>query len=251
VETDQIVLWTMGQGHVDLLLSRLVQRYGVKVTQEDLKVPLRETFISKASAQGRHVKQSGGHGQYAVCQLEVEPLERGSGFEFVDKVVGGSVPRQFIPSVEKGVRGQLEKGVLAGYPLVDIRVTLVEGKSHSVDSSDMAFQTAGSLGLREAANAKTVTLLEPIDKVVVTVGEEYMGAVMTDVSGRRGHVVGTDSDDAHHAVIRALIPQSELSRYAIDLRGLAHGSGSFTRSFHGYEQMPQNLVDDAIKAHHS
>jgi len=251
VETDQIVLWTMGQGHVDLLLSRLVQRYGVKVTQEDLKVPLRETFITKASAQGRHVKQSGGHGQYAVCQLEVEPLERGSGFEFVDKVVGGSVPRQFIPSVEKGVRGQLEKGVLAGYPLVDIRVTLVEGKSHSVDSSDMAFQTAGSLGLREAANAKTVTLLEPIDKVVVTVGEEYMGAVMTDVSGRRGHVVGTDSDDAHHAVIRALIPQSELSRYAIDLRGLAHGSGSFTRSFHGYEQMPQNLVDDAIKAHHS
>ncbi|HEX7396112.1 MAG TPA: elongation factor G-like protein EF-G2, partial [Propionibacteriaceae bacterium] len=111
--------------------------------------------------------------------------------------------------------------------------------------------TAGSLGLREAANAKTVTLLEPIDKVVVTVGEEYMGAVMTDVSGRRGRVVGTDSDDAHHAVIRALIPQSELSRYAIDLRGLAHGSGSFTRSFHGYEQMPQNLVDDAIKAHHS
>jgi elongation factor G len=248
VETDQIVLWTMGQGHVDLLLNRLVQRYGVKVAQEDIKVPLRETFIAKTSVQGRHVKQSGGHGQYAVCQLEIEPMDRGAGFEFVDKVVGGAVPRQFIPSVEKGVRSQLEKGVLAGYPMVDVRVTLVDGKSHSVDSSDMAFQTAGSVGLRDAASTKTVTLLEPIDQIVVTVGDEYMGAVMTDITGRRGRVLGTDSD-AHHAIIRALVPQSELSRYAIDLRGLAHGSGSFTRAFNGYEQMPQNLVDDAVKAH--
>ena len=248
-ETKQTILWTMGQAHADLLLARLKDRYGVNVTSEPIKVALRETFIAPSKADGAHVKQSGGHGQYAKCSIEIEPLERGGGFEFVDKIVGGVIPRQFIPSVEKGIRSQLEKGIIAGYPVVDIRVNLVFGKYHSVDSSDLAFQMAGAHALKEAAAKAGVTaLLEPIDKVTVTVDEQYMGAVMTDVSGRRGQLLGTDSDESHHAIIHALIPQSELSKYAIDLRGLARGSGSFTREFHGYEIMPPQMADVAIAA---
>ena len=245
--SDQLVLWTTGQAHADLLLARLKERYGVNVQNEEVKIALRETFVGKATALGRHVKQSGGHGQYAVCTIEVEPLERGGGFEFVDKVVGGAVPRQFIPSVEKGVKAQLEKGVVAGYPMVDVRVTLTDGKSHSVDSSDMAFQLAGAAGLKEAASdPRNVALLEPLDLVTVTVGEEYMGAVLTDLSGRRGQMQGSDSE-GRKVIIRALVPQLELARYAIDLRGIAHGSGTFTRSFHGYELLPANLVEKVAK----
>jgi elongation factor G len=245
-ETHQVILWTMGQAHVDVLLMRMRERYGVKVESEPLRVALREAFVTTANGHGRHVKQSGGHGQYAICHVTVEPLERGAGFEFVDSVVGGAVPRQFIPSVEKGIRGQLGKGCLAGFPMVDLRVTLLDGKAHSVDSSDMAFQTAGALALKDAASPQTVTLLEPIDSVTVVVADEYVGAVMTDLQTRRGRVVGTEPDTSGRTTIKAEVPQTEITRYAIDLRSVSHGTGVFTRSRSGYEPMPPNLVKDHL-----
>ena len=241
-ETRQLVLWTMGEAHVDLLLDRLSSRYGVAVETAELRVPLRETVAGKAHGLGRNVKQTGGHGEYAICHLEVEPRPSGSGFEFVDKIVGG-VPRQFIPSVEKGVRAQMEQGVLAGYPMVDVRVTLFDGKAHSVDSSDMAFQKAGRAGLRDAAEKAGVLLLEPVDEVSVLVPDSYVGAVMSDLSSRRGRVLGTEPVPGARTLVKAEIPELEITRYAIDLRSMSQGTGSFTRSYLRHEPLPPHLAD--------
>jgi elongation factor G len=239
-ETGQLVLWVMGEAHAEVALDRLQQRYGVAVEQREVVVPLRECFAGPSKGHGRHVKQSGGHGQYAICDLEVTPLPEGSGFEFVDKVVGGAVPRQFIPSVEKGVRAQMERGVRAGFPVVDLRVTLVDGKAHSVDSSDMAFQSAGALALREAAEGTTVSLLEPYDEVAVLVPDEHVGAVMSDLSSRRGRLLGNEKVGDDRTLVKAHVPQRELVRYAIDLRSSTHGTGTFTRTFAHYEPMPED-----------
>ncbi len=242
-DTRQLVLWCLGEAHRDVALERLRSRYGVRVDVVPHKVSLRETFGAGASGRGRHVKQSGGHGQYAICEIEVEPLPPGSGIEFVDKVVGGAVPRQFIPSVEKGVRAQAGRGVAAGYPLVDIRVTLLDGKAHSVDSSDAAFQTAGALALREAAAAADVRihLLEPVAEVLVLVPDPYVGPVMSDLSGRRGRVVGTEQAGQGRTLVRAEVPEIEMERYALDLRSVSHGTGRFSRSYVRHEPMPPQL----------
>ncbi|TLS43220.1 elongation factor G-like protein EF-G2 [Streptomyces montanus] len=242
-DTHQVVLWCLGEAHADVALERLRSRYGVQVDVVPHKVSLRETFAAPSAGRGRHVKQSGGHGQYAICEIEVEPLPGGSGIEFVDKVVGGAVPRQFIPSVEKGVRAQAAKGVAAGYPLIDIRVTLLDGKAHSVDSSDAAFQTAGALALREAASDARIHLLEPVAEVTVLVGDEYVGAVMSDLSGRRGRVVGTEQASGGRTLVRAEVPEIEIGRYAIDLRSLSHGTARFNRTYARHEPMPPQLSE--------
>ena len=240
-ETRQLVLWSMGEAHADVLLDRLSSRYGVAVNTVDLRVPLRETVSIAAKGLGRNVKQTGGHGEYGICQIEVEPLP-GAGFEFVDKIVGGVVPRQFIPSVEKGVRAQLEQGVLAGYPMTGIRVTLFDGKAHSVDSSDMAFQKAGRAALRDAAEKASPMLLEPVDEVSILVPDDYVGAVMSDLSGRRGRVLGTEPVGVGRTLIRAEVPELEITRYSIDLRSVSHGTGSFTRGYLRHEPLPSHLA---------
>jgi elongation factor G len=242
-DTHQVVLWCLGEAHADVALERLRSRYGVQVDVVPHRVSLRETFADKSSGRGRHVKQSGGHGQFAICEIEVEPLPGGSGIEFVDKVVGGAVPRQFIPSVEKGVRAQAAKGVASGHQLIDVRVTLLDGKAHSVDSSDAAFQTAGALALREAAADARIHLLEPVAEVSVLVGDDYVGAVMSDLSGRRGRVLGTEQTNGGRTLIKAEVPEIEIGRYAVDLRSLSHGTARFSRSYARHEPMPPQIAE--------
>jgi elongation factor G len=247
-ETRQLVLWCMGEAHADVVLERL-RAGGVDIGTEPVRVALRETFVAPSKGHGRHVKQSGGHGQYGVCDIEVEPLPRGAGFEFVDRIVGGAIPNNYIPSVEKGIRAQMEKGLVSGNPVVDLRVILFDGKAHSVDSSDAAFQTAGALALKDAAEKGQVQILEPVDDVVIRVPDAYVGAVMSDMSGRRGRVLGTEPDPAGHerTLVKAEVPAIELVRYAVELRQMTSGAGTFTRSFNRYDPMPAHLADAVRK----
>ena len=246
-ETGQLVLWCLGEGHADVVLERL-RATGAHVQTVPLRVALRETFTAEARGHGRLVKQSGGHGQYAVCDVVVTPLPRGEGTQFAEKVVGGAVPSQFIGSVEKGVRAQLTHGLDNEHvPVVDVLVTLVDGKAHTVDSSDAAFQTAGGLALKDAAANGSLALLEPLATVDVIVPDTYVGAVMSDLSGRRGRVTGTEPDPSaptgmERTIVHAEVPDAELTRYAITLRSLTAGTGRFARRFARYEVVPPNVA---------
>jgi elongation factor G len=242
-DTAQLLLWCVGEAHAEVLLERLRTRHGVAVNTVPVRVPMVETLAGSARVTGRLVKQSGGHGQYAVVVVEAEPGEPGTGIVFQQRIVGGTVPGQYHGSVEKGIRAQAEKGVNGDRPLVDARFTLVDGKAHSVDSSDAAFQAAGALAVREAAAAAGTRVLEPWCEVEVVVPGEYVGALMSDLSGRRARVTGSDADpERDRTTVRAEIPEVELLGYAGALRSVSHGTGSFTRRPMGYEPAPASLT---------
>lgn len=241
-QTQEWILRCMGDTHLQLVISRLASRYSLEVQAAPVRVALRETFAAPASGHGRVAKQTGGHGQFASCEITVDPLPPGSGYEFVDAVVGGSIPHAYIPSVDRGLRRALAAGLAAGYPVVDVRVTLTGGKAHDVDSSDLAFQMAAELALRDAAQTVGITLLEPVDTVTILTANEFVGALTNDVLGRRGRVTGTMPEAGGHTTLTALIPQTELGRYAIELRALTHGTATFTRVFCEFASVPPTIA---------
>lgn len=246
-ETHQTLLSGAGDTHLAIVIERLTRKYGVEVETQDVKVAYRETITGNADAEGKYKKQSGGHGQFGVANVRMEPLERGAGFEFVDQIVGGAIPRQFIPAVEKGIAEQMNVGGHYGYPVVDVKVTVYDGKYHSVDSSEMSFKMAGSLAFQEAMAKASPVILEPVSLLEVTVPAALQGDVMGDLNARRGRVQGTESGNDGEQVIVALVPTSELTRYAIDLRSLTGGRGRFTMRHDHYDTLPQHLYDKVAK----
>ena len=246
-ETHQTILSGMGETHLSIVTERLHRKFGVEVQTEDVKVAYRETITGTAEAEGKYKKQTGGHGQFGVAFLRVEPLERGGGFEFVDKIVGGSIPRQFIPAVEKGVAETMVTAGVFGYPVVDVRVTVFDGKFHPVDSSEMSFKMAGSLGFKDAMAKAGPVLLEPISLLEVTVPAQYQGDVMGDLNSRRGRVQGTEAVGNGEQTITAQVPTSEVLRYAIDLRSLTGGRGRFLLHHDHYDPLPAHLADKVVK----
>jgi elongation factor G len=244
-ETKEFHLAGASQLHVEIAVARLKKRYGVEVILHPPKVPYRETITRRAEAHGRHKKQSGGHGQFADCKIKVEPLPRGADFEFVDEIYGGAIPRNFIPAVEKGIQDIRKKGYLAGYPMVDFRVILIDGQYHDVDSSELAFKIAGGLAYKDAMEKAKPTLLEPVMTIEINAPNEYVGDLMGDLSSRRGHVQGmeTGTDDT---VIKAQVPMGELLTYGANLRSITQGRGSFHLEFSHYAEVPHSLQEKVI-----
>ena len=242
-ETHQTILGVSGEVHLAVTLERLDRKCNVHVEREELRIPYRETITRQAAAEGKHKKQSGGHGQFGVCHLRLEPLGRGEGFAFRDEVVGGAIPRQYIPAVEKGVLETFDAGGVHGYPVVDIAVTVDDGKAHSVDSNEVSFKMAAALAVRAAMAEAGPIVLEPISRLSVTIPAECQGDVLGDLHSRRARIVGTEAAaDPGYQTVTATAPTAELTRYAVDLRALTGGRGSFTVAYERYDAVPEHLT---------
>jgi elongation factor G len=235
----------MGELHLEILVDRMLREFNVEATVGKPQVAYRETIRKSSKAEGKYIKQSGGKGQYGHAVIEVEPGETGTGFEFVSKIVGGSIPKEYIPAVEQGVKTTCESGILSGYPLIDIKVTLVDGSYHDVDSNEMAFKVAGSMAIKDAVKKASPVLLEPMMKVEVEVPEDFLGDVMGDLNSRRGNIEGMNSEDGQ-AKVTAKVPLAEMFGYATDIRSKTQGRGIFSMEFSNYEEVPRNVAEAII-----
>jgi elongation factor G len=247
-ETKEMLLSGVGQVHIDATLEKLRRKYGVDVNLHMPKVPYKETIHRMAQAQGKYKKQTGGHGQFGDCWLQIEPSPRGQGFEFRNKIVGGAIPRNFIPAVEKGVVEAMQHGIIAGFPVVDIQVTVYDGSHHPVDSSEMAFKVAASMGFKKAMESAQTGLLEPVMAVEVTVPDDLVGTVIGDLNSRRGRIQGMDVK-GHNEIVKAHVPLAEMLTYAPTLTSLTAGKGSYRMEFFGYEDVPKELVTRIVEEH--
>jgi elongation factor G len=246
-QTKEILISGVGQVHLEVMGEKIKRKYGVEMELHTPKIPYKETLKAKARVQGKHKKQSGGRGQFADTWIEIEPLPRGGGYEFVDKIVGGVIPKTYIPAVDKGIQEAMEKGVIAGYPVVDVKVQLVDGSFHAVDSSELAFKIAGSLAFKKSAAEANPVLLEPVMNITIRVPEDCVGDVMGDLNSRRGRVMGMDSEPKNE-VINAQVPMAEIQKYAADLTSFTGGRGAFEVSFSHYEEVPAQLAEKIIAA---
>ncbi|MGH8223075.1 MAG: elongation factor G, partial [Woeseiaceae bacterium] len=245
-ESAQTIISGMGELHLDIIVDRMKREFKVEANVGKPQVAYRETIRKMVEQEGKFVRQSGGRGQYGHVYLKIEPQEAGAGYEFVNGIVGGVVPKEYVPAVDKGVREQLENGVIAGYPVVDVKVTIYDGSYHDVDSSEMAFKIAGSMAFKEGAQKASPVLLEPIMKVEVVTPEEYMGDVMGDLNRRRGQTQGMDDSPAGK-IIRAEVPLAEMFGYATDLRSMSQGRAVYSMEFEKYSEVPRNVAESVMK----
>ncbi|GAB4117521.1 MAG: elongation factor G [Candidatus Caldatribacteriota bacterium] len=245
-DTGETILAGMGESHLEVIIDTMVSKFGVEVEKSTPRVGYKETIRKKVQVEGKYKKQSGGRGQYGHCWIELEPKGRGEGFEFVDKIVGGVIPRQYRPAVEKGIVEAMQKGVLAGYPTIDIKATLYDGSYHPVDSSELAFKVAGSLAFKKGAAQADPFLLEPIMDIEVIVPREYMGDIIGDLNSKRGRIMGMEESSTGKQIIKAKVPQAEIFKYAIDLRSITQGRGIFSVKFSHYEEVPGNIAQEII-----